>query len=61
MKEQLQQRLKNLQEEYQKGQEQLATLEEETKSVQATMLRISGAIQVLQELIEENKKNDDNE
>jgi len=61
MKEQLQQRLKNLQDEYQKGQEQLAALEEETKSVQATMLRISGAIQVLQELIEENKKNGNSE
>lgn len=44
-------RLKELKEEYQKGQGQLAALEQEMANVRDTMLRISGAIQVLQELL----------
>ena len=58
MKDKLQLRLKALQAEYQKGQERLNELEQESSNIQSTMLRISGAIQVLQELIEE--KGDEN-
>lgn len=45
-------RLKELKEEYLKGQERLMALEQETTNLSNTMLRISGAIQVLEELIE---------
>ena len=55
MKKQITERIKVLQEEYQKGQEKLTALEQETKSLQAMMLRISGGIQVLQELLEEEE------
>lgn len=44
-------RLKELKEEYKKGQERLIALEQETTSLGNTMLRISGAIQVLEELL----------
>jgi len=53
MKKQITERIKVLQAEYQKGQEKLTALEQETASLKATMLRISGGIQVLQELLEE--------
>jgi len=51
MKKQLSTRLENLKTEYQKGQERLTALEQETANVKASMLRISGAIQVLEELL----------
>jgi len=51
MKKQLTNRLQELQAEYQKGQERLNALEQETGNVKASMLRISGAIQVLEELL----------
>lgn len=54
MKRELEARLKELKEEYQKGQGQLVALEQETVSIKNTLLRISGAIQVLQELLREN-------
>ncbi|MBK6282315.1 MAG: hypothetical protein IPF54_06280 [Draconibacterium sp.] len=44
-------RLKELKDEYKKGQERLIALEQETANLSNTMLRISGAIQVLEELI----------
>jgi prefoldin subunit 5 len=50
MKSEINARLKELKEEYQKGQERLMALEQETTSLSKTMLRISGAIQVLEEL-----------
>ncbi len=49
MKEQLTKRLESLKNEYQKGQERLQTLESEVTTVRSAMLRISGAIQVLEE------------
>lgn len=52
MKEQIKSRLEELQSEYQKGQEKLNALEQESASTQASMLRINGAIKVLQELLE---------
>ena len=51
MKRELEARLKELKEEYQKGQGQLVALEQETVNLKNTLLRISGAIQVLQELL----------
>jgi len=52
MKKQLTTRLQVLKAEYQKGQERLTALERETANVRASMLRISGAIQVLEELLD---------
>ncbi len=53
MREQLQARLEGLQREYETGQARLRELEAEQAYVRETMLRISGAIRVLQELLEE--------
>lgn len=49
MKKQLQRRLQSLQTEYEAGQKVLAELEAKQASVRDTLLRISGAIQVLEE------------
>ena len=51
MNKELKARLDELKEEYKKGQERLVALEQETTNLSNTMLRISGAIQVLEELI----------
>jgi prefoldin subunit 5 len=51
MKEQLQQRIEQLTEEYRSGEKMLADLDQRRAELQATMLRISGALQVLQELV----------
>ena len=61
MEKQIQSRLKELQEEYKKGQEQLNALEQQTTNIKASMLRISGAIQVLEELTVTRKKEDNEE
>lgn len=47
--------MQDLESEYQKGQDRLAALEKEAGNLQSTMLRISGAIQVLRELIGEKE------
>lgn len=49
MKKQLEKRLQALEAEYQKGQQRLQELETEASNVRATLLRISGAVQVLRE------------
>jgi hypothetical protein len=49
MREQLERRLKELKAEFASGQKQLEELEAQTNSVRTVMLRISGAIQVLEE------------
>ncbi|HLO86294.1 MAG TPA: hypothetical protein VK203_15045 [Nostocaceae cyanobacterium] len=49
MKDQLQQRLQQLRAEFEAGQRVLADLEAKQANVRETLLRISGAIQVLQE------------
>ena len=49
MKAQLQQRLKALKAEFESGQQTLADLETKQASVRESLLRISGAIQVLEE------------
>ena len=49
-KAQLDQRLQQLREEYNKGQQMLAELQAQEADLQQKLLRISGAIQVLEEL-----------
>jgi hypothetical protein len=51
MKTQLQERLKTLQAEFRNGQQALADLESRRENLRTTLLRISGAIQVLEELL----------
>jgi len=52
MKEQLEKRLEELRAEFDKGKTTLQDLEAKTVSVRETMLRLAGAIQVLQEELE---------
>lgn len=49
----LENRLSELKREYETGQNQLAALENRAEELRATMLRISGAIQVLEEGLSE--------
>jgi len=51
MKEQLQRRLEELKSEFESGQKMLADLEAKQVNLRETLLRISGAIQVLEELL----------
>lgn len=51
MNEQLEQRLRELQSEFESGQKMMADLESQQATLKETLLRISGAIQVLQEII----------
>lgn len=51
MKEQLEQRLKQLKSEFELGQRQLSEMENQVTTMRNTLLRISGAIQVLEEEI----------
>jgi uncharacterized coiled-coil protein SlyX len=50
VEERVQARLSELRAEYARGEQTLADLEAQVANVRATMLRISGAIQVLEEL-----------
>jgi predicted nuclease with TOPRIM domain len=62
MKEQIKERLEQLKAEYESGQKMLADLETQESNLRTTMLRISGAIQVLEELLakaEEEENLDD--
>ena len=56
MEEQLQKRLEELKKDFEIGQARLKELETEQAYVRETMLRISGAIQVLEEALQNNKK-----
>jgi predicted nuclease with TOPRIM domain len=51
MREQLEQRLKQLKAEFEEGQKMLADLEARQANLKTTLLRISGAVQVLEELL----------
>ena len=51
MKDDIEQRLTALRQEYDKGQQLLVTKQEEVADLQQQLLRISGAIQVLEELL----------
>lgn len=53
MKEKLQQRLQSLKSEFEDGQKILAELEAKQANLHQTLLRISGAIQVLEEMLSE--------
>ena len=59
MREQLEQRLKQLKSEFEEGQKMLADLEAKEASLKTTLLRISGAIQVLEELLASIKDSGD--
>ena len=52
MREQVETRIENLRAEYRAGQEMLVNLEERRANLQVTLARISGAIQVLEELLQ---------
>lgn len=56
MKEQLRQRLQELKREYESGQQMLADLERRQLELQQTLLRISGAMQVLEELLAQEEE-----
>ena len=58
MKEQLQNRLEELKKEFETGQGRLKELEAEQAYVRETMLRISGAIQVLEEALRESEQSE---
>ena len=51
MKERLQQRLEELRAEFAAGQQMLATLEAQHAHLKSSLLRINGAMQVLEELL----------
>lgn len=55
MKEQLEQRLKSLKIEFESGQKMLTDLEAQQANLKTTLLRISGAIQVLEELLSQDQ------
>ena len=54
MKEKLETRLNELKAEYESGQRMLANLEIRQQNLREAMLRISGAIQVIEEVLEKN-------
>lgn len=56
MNDQLNRRLKELKCEFESGQKLLAELEAKQANTRATLLRISGAIQVLEEVLSQSKK-----
>jgi uncharacterized protein (DUF3084 family) len=55
MREQVEVRLESLKREYEKGQLQLQQLQSQVTSLRDTMLRISGAIMVLEELLSSSR------
>jgi uncharacterized coiled-coil protein SlyX len=57
MRAQLEQRVTELESEYQAGQTMLADLDAQRADLQQTLLRISGAIQVLKELLDTTPTN----
>lgn len=60
MKLQLEQRLKELKAEFESGQKALAELEARQANLRNTLLRISGAIQVLEEELAKEDQTDGN-
>lgn len=54
MREQIKNRIESLRSEYRTGQEILAELEAREAGLKLTLTRISGAIQVLEELLHDN-------
>ena len=60
MKEQLEKRLGELKTEFDAGQKMIADLESKQANLRDTLLRISGAIQILEEEIAKSADNADN-
>lgn len=56
IREQLKKRLESLRSEYEAGQKMLANLEAEQAKLRETLLRIAGAIQVLEEELDDPKE-----
>lgn len=50
LRQMLEYRVEELKREYRSGQEQMAALEQRRRDLEATMLRMAGAIQVLEEM-----------
>lgn len=61
MKEQLEERLRELKADFETGQQQLAELEGKQTELRQTMLRISGAVQVLEEELARSTQTGDGE
>jgi hypothetical protein len=65
VREQVQSRMRELQREYDRGEQQLRELVQQEAALRETLLRISGALQVLSELIvaekTENAENTENQ
>jgi hypothetical protein len=59
MKEQLEQRLQQLRAEYETGQKMLVEIEQKKVNLEQTLLRISGAIQVLEEMLAADQPSSD--
>lgn len=59
MREQLQTRLEELKKEFETGQAKLQEVEMQQSLIRERLLRISGAIQVLEELLADNKPEGD--
>jgi septation ring formation regulator EzrA len=57
MQEQMQARLAELRQEYQKGHAQLQELVKQESFLRETLLRISGAIQVIEEMLAQGQEN----
>ena len=60
MKEQLEQRLSELKTEFESGQNYLEDLEQKEANTRQTLLRIQGAIQVIEEELAKVENNNDN-
>jgi uncharacterized coiled-coil protein SlyX len=60
MKQQLEQRLKELRAEHAAGQKALAELESKQTSLRSTLIRINGAIQVLEEELSKESTREEN-
>ena len=56
MEQQLRTRLAELKAEFEKGQKRLEELETETNHLRQTLLRISGAVQILEELLAQTEQ-----
>jgi predicted nuclease with TOPRIM domain len=59
MQKQIQNRLEELKKEFETGQARLQELEMQESRLRETLLRISGAIQVLEEMLTKTKKEED--
>ncbi len=54
MREQLEKRIEELKEEFGKGQKMLADIEKQKEDLTSSLLRISGAIQVIEEALKQD-------